>query len=600
MIRLRRLWSVFVAILLAVLACNMPVPPPATNTEEVQQPADDTEGSTTETTPESTPRPADQDDVILWFAPHPHRPDSPRGELGSPDFIKLFEEGAAWSRAASRVDVLELYGGWVAREATTAELRKIFSFTEEHGIEVAFGAGPLPPSSYCGEHPPEGFAGVKEGRVIVQRIKEAGGSLDYWIMDEPLGFAHLKRGPEGCGWSVERVAEEAQPYISFIRSEFPDIVIGTTEPLWEGAPLQSYKDWIKAYERVTGEPLAFFNLDVQWSRSSWPQDARELEQYADSQGIDFSIIYFGDPEDTSDEQWLDKAESRMVTFESLAGGTPERVVIQSWHVHPNRFLPETEPHTLTNLINRYFRNRTEIRAETRISDGQLTLTGVVVAEDTGARAATNLDYQIIPTSGEGVRGQYLLEGQVPPEVDQANVGLRINRECGCAGRVQLIVYRAEYREGGGPNLVPNPTFSAGAWGNNGDASVRVAPSDDGTGRMLVAEADESQGAIVNGDRFNVTAGEEYQLRIEARVAPHSEGGGFFGIFFDDTDGGGARVRLPFASAAVDEGTLSTDDTGAFEIRMDGLPAGDYRVLLRAEGDRAHWPAEMELGVTIAG
>ena len=35
-----------------------------------------------------------------------------------------------------------------------------------------------------------------------------------------------------------------------------------------------------------------------------------------------------------------------------AGGRPDRWIVQSWHPHPERIVPETDPNTLTGLVKR--------------------------------------------------------------------------------------------------------------------------------------------------------------------------------------------------------------------------------------------------------
>ncbi len=275
--------------------------------------------------------------------------------------MDLFTMDAAWSEAARRVHVFKLYGEWVEDvpwtvHASDAALAQVLADLNRRGIAIAVEMGPLEPSATCGQGI-EGFAGVQAGVNIARRIKNAGGTLRYVSFDEPFAFASLYDGPNACQWTAEKVAQEVLKYIRAVRGVFPDVIFGDTEPLWTGVEVDKLKLWIDVYEAVTGSPLAFLHLDQDFTRPDWQLDTLQIETYARDHGVEFGVIYLGDSHALTDEAWLSSAGERVIAYEEQAGGRPDHVLFQSWHDHPDRVLPESEPYAYTWFINAYFEDR---------------------------------------------------------------------------------------------------------------------------------------------------------------------------------------------------------------------------------------------------
>src|SRR3972149_5633280 len=170
----------------------------------------------------------------IWFAPlPPDQPGSDASFVGCVDFMELFSPGAPWKKAARRVDVFKLYGGWVARGATDAWLHRTVADLKRRGIALAVEEGPLLATEDCGLFI-EGFAG-EEGVTVAQRIKDAGGQVRYLAFDEPFFYGSIYDGPRACLWSADRVAQGIAEYIDGIREVFPDVGFGGTGPLTPAA-----------------------------------------------------------------------------------------------------------------------------------------------------------------------------------------------------------------------------------------------------------------------------------------------------------------------------------------------------------------------------
>jgi len=152
-----------------------------------------------------------------------------------------------------------------------------------------------------------------------------------------------------------------------------------------------------------------------------------------------------------------------------------------------------------------------------------------------------------PLSGAGDVAEYTISGVVPDGAVAADVGYRINTECGCSGPARLDLYRVEYREGDGPaRLVPNGDFAGGldGWGAWGVADHRLVASDAGTGRALRVSAADGEDGGLNSALMPVTAGSLFTVTFTARVGPVTTGSGYFQVIFHGARGEVQRLTVP--------------------------------------------------------
>jgi hypothetical protein len=129
------------------------------------------------------------------------------------------------------------------------------------------------------------------------------------------------------------------------------VVVGDT--ITANLDVNEVRRWVDAYRTITGEDLGFLHLDVPWGEPNWPEKVRAIEDYLRSRGIEFGIFYLGDWDAFDDEDWLSQAGERVKAYELSAGGQPDHVIFTTWHDHPDRLLPESEPYTFTGFINSY-------------------------------------------------------------------------------------------------------------------------------------------------------------------------------------------------------------------------------------------------------
>jgi hypothetical protein len=535
---------------------------------------------------------------MIWFAPHP-AVDLPGFVKGSDDYFDLFAAGSDWSSAADQVHAFKIYDQiGLAREPTDEEFLRVIDGLRDRGIPLAMELGALPPhpgfgpigaAGECGEGI-EGFAGVVAVQTV-QRIADLGGAVALVAFDEPLAHGHFYEGENACSWSMERVAEEVAAFVAMLREVEPGIVVGDIEPAWVEPEIgaDEIAVWLDAYEEAAGEPLGFFHLDVDWARPGWPEVAREIEDVVRSRNVPFGIIYNGGDATGSDADWVQLSAERAYTYEQEWGGRPDHVVLQSWHLHPQRVLPEGEPTTFTGLIGRYLGHRTVVEAE--VGDGAVEGRVITIQGDPVPRAVVAVTAQPL----DGARQMLVIEGVVPEGAELGEAGIRINTEGAGPGPADLRIYQVGYTEAGEPeNRVPSPDF--GYLAQFDIDGVDVIASDTGDGTMLRLTADPDGEINLGSERFVVTPGARYRFILEAAVPEGSAGAGYAGVVFL-AGGELERHTVPLAPVAEPVGTVTADEEGRFRVAVSDLAPGRHRIVASYPGDLRSWPSTTILVLT---
>ena len=354
-----------------------------------------------------------------WFAPIPGWDDLTF--TGAVDYRALFDVSASWPRVAGRTHVFKYWTQWIDRNhrgaATDAELRREVAALKARDIAIAVEFGPLVPGSDgCGIGV-EGFmGGVPVALAVIRRVAAAGGTVRYIALDEPLQGGTVYTGPNACGWTLEKTAQEVARFVRGVKAVYPSIVIGDIEP-WPAVSTELLGRWFDAYETAAGSPFPFLHLDVNWAvaPSDWSAQVHGIEADVRGHGSRFGLIYNGAGEGT-DAAWLGQAQANILDYELDDGGLPDDAIFQSWTDKPDRALPETGPNTFTHLIAEYTRRRTTATVTgtpattggtIAVSGGVRTLGGDPVGSGTVALTAIPRDgpYQVLELRGTVPTGQ---------------------------------------------------------------------------------------------------------------------------------------------------------------------------------------------------
>ncbi len=351
---------------------------------------------------------------------------------------------------------------------------------------------------------------------------------------------------------------------------------------------KQFGTWFDTWRSVSGAPLAFFHVDVDWTVPNWQAAVAAVRSQVEQRKIHFGMVYNGFLTEESDSAWMSAAENHFIDYEVRAGNAPPgQVDFQSWNPHPAHVLPETDPTAFTHLIDRYFRTRTQLTLTN--TGGQIHGT-LRAGSAPVAGAAIQITAQ--PVSGNGTVATYTISGPVPEQAHSAIVGARINSECySCNGPNDLTVYSFQYSE----NSTRKPStwdfdkgISGWSFGPGAPVFDTAGPSPHTQGLHIKAQPGQAMG--FNSTPVAVTPKAQFTLRITARVAPMSIGSGYFAlIWFNAVGAEPSRVVLLFQPRTTALGTVTTAADGSFKV--GNLPDSNaYEVTADYAGSDTLWPA----------
>jgi len=369
-------------------------------------------------------------------------------------------------------------------------------------------------------------------------------------MDEPLGFGRYSHLQNACQSSLADLAGDIAGKVFAIRQIFPAVQIGDIEGIGQsGRPddVDSLMEWTKAYESAAGAPLSFLHVDVQWA-GRWQPQIKRLASRLHTAGIEFGIIYNGDTDDQTNEAWTRHAERRFAEVEADPALVPDHAILQTWMRYPTHMLPETQPGTMTWLVDRY---RT---AQTRLALGRTgdKIHGEIT--DTAGQPLAGVPVALLAaTPGEpSAPVMHTRSGSVPPKATAALMALRINAECNCFGPADIAIAPFRYKDDQSGQTVQQTFRSPSA---AGDAA---SPAH--------FQVQAGQPVLQNTSRFPVTANDPFTVNVPMRTDLMSAGSGYVALIFLSAEGKEiARILLPFTLAEQSIGTATTDAQGRFSL-----------------------------------
>ncbi len=462
------------------------------------------------------------------------------------DYMDLFRSDAPWSAAAANVQVIKISTQFVL-SGSDEELLQVFGALKRRKIAFALEAGLLSGRGGCGVGI-EGYAAPGVIGAAAGRVKRLGGELSYVAMDEPVWFGNHYSGPRACHSSLQEIARDVAGKVAAVRRSFPNVVVGDIEPYAaEDRPadwLDELKQWFAAYRAATGEPLAFFDVDMDWHKD-WRPQLSALVPTLKASGIKFGIIYDGDGGDTSGVTWTRHAEERFAAVEADPALAPDQAILQTWMRHPAHMLPESQPGTMTWLVNRYAAAETHLTVQ-RTGD---RLEGQLTGPDGTPLPGQHVEVMAEDTRNGGLPAERALSGTVPADADNALLILRINAECGCSGPVNVTLGPARYRDD-----------------RTGQEVVRaftVPGVAEAGGRMHITGA-AGQTFRANSAPWAVRPGDPWTLHIPVGAAAASAHSGYAALVFRRKDMHEAwRIPLWFAPASQRLAEVTTDADGRF-------------------------------------
>jgi hypothetical protein len=515
-----------------------------------------------------------------WFAPRPNLNDP---SYGSVDFTALFSPTAPWSTAASHIQVLKLYT-YVLDTLPDADLIHLFQDLKRRHIAVAIEWGPLEPSG-CGIGV-EGFDGAP-ALHYAQRIRDAGGSLQYIAFDEPFFFGSMYSGSSACNWTPDQVAQDAARHVAQVRTVFPDVIVGDIEvlPVTSITPdwLDRYQVWMDAWERATGAPFAFFHCDVD-TDSDWRPSIEAMRRILQQRHIAFGMLYTGTFVPNTDAAWVSFVEGYFTGYETHGGAVPDQVIFQSWQPYPKHLLPETDPTTFTYVIDRYFRERTTLASTADASSIQ----GKVSASDTGTAVAdAAIGMTASPRTGTGQPITYSRTGTVPSGTQYITFGVRVNTECAFTAPADFYISGFSIDVGTAQTLSADFSQQFSGWGWWGYASVLEVQNS-----VLHVRTSLGESLGINHDPLPLSsAGMPFTFTVNATIPPGSLGNACaIAVFLDASQTELSRVSISLRPQDIALGTTKTAADGTFSLAFGQVPSNDFVLWADYPGSDALWPS----------
>ncbi len=529
----------------------------------------------------------------LMLAPVPPRPadkpDFPTPD-GSADYMALFEPGAPWENALGVLTGFKVHSWMIRHYLTDDELLTIDRSLRNAGVPLIIEAEPLDPPNPDECNHSESFEGPYELENL-QRLRDLGVHVAAIAIEQPHTYGVLSREPGACQYTLERTLGEVGEWIADAKRIYPDVVVGSIEGLWlgyEGHP-ENYAAWLDGFEEAIGEPLPFIHVDVDWRRSDWVEVVRQIEDVADARGVPFGVLYNGTLGGADDSaEWLQLTAERIAAYESVGGGTPQHVSVQSWVDLPDRLLPDDDIGAFTHLLPRYTGVRSDVADLSIEPDGNTSfVTGRIVDPSGAPVPGQTVSIGVVPTDGAPTTSR--ITGVVPDFATEALVLVRVHTEGASVGDTDVRILDIGFAEVGGENLVPNGDFAAGSnsWPWYGDPVGEVTFGADGQGgRQMRVVADPGEVIFVDGAQFPVTAGAEYEFAVTMGGPDMSIGNVGVAIAFV-AEVEGARETIFFVPAEIDLGSTESESDGTFRLEL--AADGAYEVVVSVAGDATTWP-----------
>jgi hypothetical protein len=227
----------------------------------------------------------------------------------------------------------------------------------------------------------------------INRVAAMGGKIDYINLDGPFRDMLHPNFPAslGGGLSITTACEELIDYMQTINTAYPNVqfFILWNTPLWGWKDGVAYTginqfmgDWYDIMEtflpmvQAAGVPVRGVTTDnsYDYATKQWPPPwvhtddpawqatdflARQIdaENYIKSKGLEFNVIFNSQHGGQLSAEDFYNETLAYVKLYRERGGSPDRVIVQSWDTYPtvDQIVPETTTYTNTNLAKEVIR-----------------------------------------------------------------------------------------------------------------------------------------------------------------------------------------------------------------------------------------------------
>ncbi len=301
----------------------------------------------------------------------------------------LGQEGAQWDFVKANLDGCKLYIGAV-RKCPPQKLADLLKVLKDNDIKVSLELGATLGHIKVDDN--NGLNSARRELKAVDKIVAAGGRVDYLDMDGPVSrtlYSGRHRFDFDKKWdwqgfrSIEPCVDQLMVYMQTVREQYPDIEFFTLTnfPNWGYKGQVSYhgryenqQDWGDYFEvikaiisksREADVPIRGVTVDNPYDyaiaevpsaklddpgKIDWIGRVRDLEEYVESQGLEFNLIINSQRGGSKSAQVFYTETLEFLEAYRARGGTPKRYMVQSWYRQPSEIVPETAPYTMTALV----------------------------------------------------------------------------------------------------------------------------------------------------------------------------------------------------------------------------------------------------------
>lgn len=296
----------------------------------------------------------------IWFNPLTWSisPTSHALTYSQHDLPALIHSDAEWRMAAARVSVLMMPHNVVWSYPDRGALVKFFA---AHKFKTAFQFGMLFDDDAC----PKGIEGVsqdhnmnRESVQVAKQWHDAGGHLDFVVMDGPLAFGHYLA--KNCIHSISDTVRRTVATLRGIRTYFPNVQVVDAEGpgiLSDVEWLSMMGVWLDEFEKQSGQPITAVALDLHWKdlrpQGSWQQTTERAVSFLHRRQTQTGLFINDDQTgaDVTDTAWMQNNRRHINVVANNSGFGLDFILIGSWMHHPRNNLPETDSNAYTSLID---------------------------------------------------------------------------------------------------------------------------------------------------------------------------------------------------------------------------------------------------------
>jgi hypothetical protein len=274
------------------------------------------------------------------------------------DFPRFFDDPRSWERAARKIAVFSVAANyWLKSPPETA--RRQLAWLQTHGIKLSVAIPAVGvDKSVCGDGI-EGMIWPHEADLVARRLKALAAEVDFFDLDLPMTAGHISNDDRSCHLSIKDTANRVAVSVREVRELYPqarfideEVPTGIAPSDW----LANLSEWLAAYREATGEELYGLTMDVWW-KFAWQVPVRETARMLKNRNIRSGIFLDASVGITaSATEWIAEAQANACDMQR-DGLAVDYIVVANWMNMRVKNLPETDPTTLTGLLDWFAANR---------------------------------------------------------------------------------------------------------------------------------------------------------------------------------------------------------------------------------------------------